>query len=249
MNEQVSQQGRGGTTLEADMVCAACATVNPPGTLLCQNCGHNLRDQMHERLNMEAALPLEDEGESRSRLLYGLLTVLGLLVLVYVAIFSSSIAESLYAVQSDRVGGELWEGRAAAVFEPLAELVEAAPRQLSALAPEEGAVAAGGPMEGWFLLMRVTPYGTRPIGIAMTKKEDAKLIFVARLNGGGEVRGTATVTNNNADTDTLVFRNDNLYVDGYGYAQPSQQGGYLLAGFADIYETPFELLAYPISAP
>ncbi|HOJ68818.1 MAG TPA: hypothetical protein PLH06_08470, partial [Candidatus Hydrogenedentes bacterium] len=86
--------------LDADAVCAQCGMVNPEGTLLCKNCGNNLRDQRMLRLQADEALQgRETAAEQRNTFLRNALGVLGVLVLLYLGLNASSLMNLLTSPQ------------------------------------------------------------------------------------------------------------------------------------------------------
>ena len=73
--------------IDADTVCEKCATVNPEETLLCKSCGNNLRDQRIERMARGGAIELGDVGESKFRILTGVLITIGFVLIGCVLLF------------------------------------------------------------------------------------------------------------------------------------------------------------------
>ena len=73
-------------TLDADAVCGACGTVNPEGTLICKQCGNNLRDQRHQRMHAADAEIGVDTAQSRRRIIDIGLGVFGILVVAWAVI-------------------------------------------------------------------------------------------------------------------------------------------------------------------
>lgn len=178
-----------GEMLDADAVCAQCNTVNREGVLICRTCGNNLRDQRMVRLAAE--LEMEQAGVSQSRrgLLRGMLTALGILLILWTALNVNQITEWLVAIQSPSEGSveSLW---ADAALDALAAELEG-----QTVTEEESAQAIAVPatetsMEGLFVLaekVQDAPYV--PCGLALVRQEGDQLIFAAKADADTMARG------------------------------------------------------------
>lgn len=224
-----------GMALDADAVCAQCGTVNPEGTLICKVCGNNLRDQRTLRMQSEQSLESAVEPPAARRWLAGALTVIGSLVILFVAVNVDSIVG--YAV-SGEVGAfsivDLWSGPQAGVFETLKAEIEANPASPESIqaAIDAAAVAQEGEyasvMEGTWVLYPENPaLDAAPLGTARLKLEGAEYAFVAVLEGGAEFRGWATERQPGlltADVTRAAALQDSQYLPVYGYAQIEATG-------------------------
>lgn len=108
--------------IDADTVCEKCATVNPEETLLCKSCGNNLRDQRIERMARGGAIELGDVGESKFRILTGVLITIGFVLIGCVLLFFPNIESWLVDIQTIEAGvdnSDLWSGAEGNIYDDM----------------------------------------------------------------------------------------------------------------------------------
>jgi hypothetical protein len=203
---------------DADAVCEACNYVNPEGTIICKQCGNNLRDQRMRRI--EIGMVLASEGQRPQTLLFlrGALTVLAILIIVWAAFNAEAFFNRIFGLTPDELNpsASYFEGEEAPFFDALAQEMEAAPfteeelanlpaqgRELrpgryllKALVREGGETAEGDTADGTAedspegaTEAPVTESEGEPIGQAMVSQAEEGFFYVAELDGIGEVRG------------------------------------------------------------
>lgn len=239
-----------GMHLDADAVCAACGTVNPEGTLICKVCGNNLRDQRMRRLQAEQVLESGGEPAESRRWLAGLLTGVGAILVLIVALNVNYIAEVMVNGGAGGSGvSRLWKGDAASLFDGLRDelRLKAVPSEaeieaamaLAVAAEEEGAEPPV--VDGYYLLMppNATP-NAPPLGTAAVRtNETGEIAFVALLSAGSEVRGWGAQRSAvmlTAEADRCAMLVDNVYMPVFGFASREEGGSYSLWGQYQISE-------------
>lgn len=209
--------------IDADAVCEHCATVNPPGTLLCKECGNNLRDQRQARMAAEAALETP-EGTRPRRVLSALLTVLGLLIILYAALNINRIEEWLVAGMTTSPGAaegdpaDYWNGPDAALYESLEE-------QAREMRVPRTVRPAEGPLEdytGGYVISLQARGARRTVGQAAAEQQGDTVHFAAIIFGQRPtaVRGRGTITQTGAIEVRLagIKRGDDIMA-GFGFAE------------------------------
>ncbi|MBP9002327.1 MAG: hypothetical protein KBH78_01720 [Candidatus Hydrogenedentes bacterium] len=224
--------------LDADAVCAQCGMVNPEGTLLCKNCGNNLRDQRMLRLQADEALQgRETAAEQRNTFLRNALGVLGVLVLLYLGLNASSLMNLLTSPQASTenvvtVTPHLyWEDQAkAAPFEALAKQVDTLPSEVEAQTARMNATIT--PLHtARYALFSTGINGEQYAGCASVRVQGQEVLFAAKLLNGLEIRGE--VLNSEGLFYTPWDRSgvkmpDGSYQYGAGNGQQQADGGWML---------------------
>ncbi|MCC6154760.1 MAG: hypothetical protein IT367_13420 [Candidatus Hydrogenedentes bacterium] len=242
--------------LDADAVCELCGNVNPEGTLLCKQCGNNLRDQRSRRMHATGGPTSTVESSfSVSRIVRGVVIVFGICAVLWVALNVSTIetwlmsgVQSAEAKSANAVAPEeFWSGADAARYEALS----AALREHVMTAEEAGLTAPGSPLalpDGRYVLKRSTDPAASPSGSAIVKSEGEKVYFVAQLFGGTEVRGEGLIS-----SDTIlqapyigILDPDGTFSEAYGLAQIKPSGELECEGFFGAYERPASIVAIPV---
>lgn len=182
-----------------DAVCEACDEVNPPGTLLCKTCGNNLRDQQQRRFANQGAPELQDESllKQPRRFLAALLSVFGIVVIIWVALNKDNIFQWLTDAQmTGTVGGSaesaerFWTGESASVFDDMLRALERAPITAEEVSAAEFA-QTGELTTGRYYLKDGNYDGAVIIGQAYVYCDENEIYFVAKIPPGYEIRGTA----------------------------------------------------------
>jgi ribosomal protein L40E len=222
--------------IDADAVCEQCGTVNPEDTLLCKTCGNNLRDQRLRRIAGEQ----RPEGlrPARSSWIRGLLVVLAILFLLWVAMNVGRIEDFLMNVQMRPMGDAeaFWSGSLGRVFDQLAADLRANPTT-----PQQSAQAVSQPVvsdtyDGRYILVSRSLTRQIPVGEANVRVEGDVLRFVAVLpNRDIEVRGAARSEGNAriAARDSAGARINGRYYGVSGFAQKADTGGFECLGLCD----------------
>lgn len=242
--------------LDADAVCELCGNVNPEGTLLCKQCGNNLRDQRSRRMQATGGpASTADSSFSISRIVRGVVIVFGICAVLWVALNVSTIETWLMtSVQSAEAKSEnaippdaFWTGADAARYEALS----AALQEHVLTAEEAGLAPPGSPLalpDGRYILKRSTDPAASPSGSAIVKQDGDKVYFVARLFGGTEVRGVAQIS-----SDTVfqapyigIHDPDGTFTEAYGLALIKPSGELECEGFFGVYEQSASIVAIPV---
>ena len=108
-----------GGALDADAVCADCATVNPEGTFLCKDCGNNLREQKIRRSSENVAADVLVESPGHSAWLRKAVVILGALLALYLAVNATNIAGVLVGAHSSFEPKRMWRGEMGDIYESL----------------------------------------------------------------------------------------------------------------------------------
>lgn len=240
--------------LDADAVCATCGHVNPEGTLMCKTCGTNLRDQRQRRLAAEMQLEDNLKGENRSYLFSGLLTVFGLLIVLWAALNVDRITDFLVAGSGGSGLAQMyWNGPDGSLYDSLARELDGMAISRDELVALTRADASNTAYAGFFAILS-QPVGplAEPIGYARVRSEGPTVQFVGKLFNGIELRGSAYVQGNSLSAlqDTVAVAYDDRYVAARGVALRQSDGGYELYGQSDLSDADFQAYAYflPIQA-
>ncbi len=242
--------------LDADAVCELCGNVNPEGTLLCKQCGNNLRDQRSRRMHTTGGpTSVVESSFSISRIVRGVVIVFGICAVLWVALNVSTIETWLMSgVQSAEAKSEnairpeeFWTGADTARYEALS----AALQEHVLSAEEAGLTPPGSPLaspDGRYILKRSTDTAASPSGSAIVQQDGEKVYFVARLFGGTEIRGAAQIS-----SDTIfqapyigILDPDGTFTEAYGLAQIKPTGELECEGFFGEYERPASIVAIPV---
>jgi len=246
--------------IDADAVCEQCATVNEEGTLLCKVCGQNLRDQRARRLTAAQGPEMFEERVSRIRLLTGLLSILGLLLVVFTALNISNIEARLVTWLSADAGSEeggLWSGPNSQIYDELQNALEEYPTL-----PTRMAEALENPLDdrsynGRYVLMRPGRLDVnRVIGEANLSRRGDQVYFVVNLRDQPiDIRGYATLEQaGEGDELRAIARNtvgiivDGVQYSGFGFANRIPAGGHRIVAASDYQsdDTNHEILAYRV---
>lgn len=241
-----------GDRLYADAVCAQCSTVNPEGTLICKTCGNNLRDQRTIRLAAEQELGQQDKPVERRKVMLGLLTAFGLLLVLWVSLNVDTITTWLVSTgASGPDPSALWQGNNAATYEQmLSELDGAAPP-----ASEARAILTnfdkGDDINGIYVIAQSTSLGPRPVGSALIRQQDDTIYFAARIGNGTEVRGKAVQQGNSwaANYETTGAAQGDRHFAVAGVALHKPEGWYECFGQSEVSEDGYDFYAYKVPAP
>jgi hypothetical protein len=240
--------------MDADAVCEVCGNVNPEDTLLCKQCGNNLRDQRARRVTggehvMEAPVL---EGERTPFVRIGLV-ILGILLVVYVATNIGNIEDMMAGAQNaaPELAKAFWTGPDSAEYEAM--LTELKGR---AITVEQSDLAQQQPImdeniDGHYVLIGNSAlYKHLSVGRAVVKRDKDRILFVALVGRTNiEVRGYATVEGTSRmvarDTAGLVVQDN--YFGASGFAQKSAAGGYECYGLSDFQaEENYAIIAYKV---
>lgn len=185
---QNQSPGVGVAGIQTDAICAVCGNVNPEGTMQCVSCGNNLAEQHRQRLAQGGHQVFEDSVVTVRMMMSGAITVLGLLLVLFVALNLGRIENLMVEAQTTSGPVRLWNGKEAALYIDLFS-------QLAASLPSEEEVNAVletplpvTDIAGRYVLVTGTEAPIRA-GSAVLRRDGDMVYFVARVNQGGEVRG------------------------------------------------------------
>jgi hypothetical protein len=254
----------------ADAVCERCGTVNDEGALLCKACGQNLRDQRTRRLAGAKGTEALEEKVSRFRLLTGLLSAFGILLVVLAVLNLSNIEAGLVSVLSEErsaalSGTDWWTGQNAAIYEELLADLQNYPTSPELMQRALDDPATETAYNGRYILL---PSGALDaggvIGEAALRRRGNRVYFVALVGRfKTEVRGYAVLEQiaESGGEDAIerpVVRNtagfispEGVEVHGFGTTEPQAGGGHHVFAFTgganpDQADRKFELFAYRI---
>lgn len=255
---------------EADAVCERCGTVNDDGSLMCKACGQNLREQRMRRLAGARPAELPQERISRGRLAAGVLSAVGLLIVVIAALNISNIEAGLVSVMSEdpivvtETGG-LWSGPLAETFERLLSSLQDYPTSNADIQAALQDPVSERSYNGRYVLLEPGPLqASRVIGDAALERRGNRVYFVALLRRPVmEIRGYAIFEEVQDEgsgefVERPVVRNTASYMSadggeltGYGFSEPLDGGGHHIIavrpGLApDIADTQIDVYAYRI---
>ncbi len=245
---------------DADAVCEQCGSVNEEGTLLCKVCGQNLRDQRARRLSAAQGPEMFEERVSRIRLLTGLLSILGLLLILFTVLNISNIETRLATWLSADAGskeGGLWSGPNSQIYDELQGALEEYPTSRTRMAEALKDQLDDRSYNGRYVLM---PPGrldvNRVIGEANLSRRGDQVHFVVNLRGRSiYIRGYATLEQaGEGDELRAIARNtvgiivDDIQYTGFGFANRIPSGGHRIVAAIDNQseDANHEVLAYRV---
>ncbi len=261
--------GQGFQHIEADAVCERCGTVNDDGSLMCRACGQNLRDQRVQRLAGVRPAELPQDRISRSRLVAGVLSVIGLIVVVIAALSIENIEAGLVSVMSEEPvsasTGGMWDGPQAATYEELLADLRDYPTPVGDIQNALDNPATETSYNGRYVLLEPGALQAgRVLGEASLRRRGNRVYFVAMLRRPVmEIRGYAIFEEVEADggegtVERPVVRNTASYLSadgqelrGYGFSEPQEGGGHHVLAVtsgstADEADQQIDLFAYRI---
>lgn len=217
--------------LDADAVCERCGTVNPEDTLLCKTCGNNLRDQRMRRIAAGGEEQAVAPKSLRWSWLASILTVLGLVLLVWAALNAEEIMQGVFAAdETTAIAKSFWETPKSAVYEELKTEL-----QVNPVTPEaaQSAMRSALPINdftGRYAIMSAS--GTPvPMGSGIARQDGQTIYFLATLDRGlGEIRGEAQLVGTTpAAKDTAAIYHDGIYelASGVALKRDGEANGYL----------------------
>jgi len=231
--------------VDADAVCEQCGTVNDEGTLICRVCGQNLRDQRARRLAGAQAPVVGETKVSRVRIFTGVLSIIGILLVVVLVISLPRIEAGLTeALSEEPIGAadteDLWSGPSSALYDELRAGLNDYPSTRAQIKDALDNPIAESSYNGRYVLLRsgaLTP--DRVIGEAALQRRGDRVFFVALLSKPVmEIRGSAYLEDiSEAGSDTPVLRpmvrnsagylnDESVEIRGFGVADPLESGGH-----------------------
>ncbi len=211
---------------DADAVCEMCGTVNPEGTLLCKQCGNNLRDQRARRIAIEADTAIGSGGLSARDWVRGIVVMIGLLLIVWTAFNTDTIVDWFTPqVADDAPVEDFWRGPEAEPFEELYRTLAADPvLETSPRMPGETSERMG--LGDGRYAIEIQPEEDEEAvfggGAIAARAENGDFLFVALLRGGGEIRGRAQIeSSGSAASMNAAVRLKGRDVGAFGYVEPN----------------------------
>jgi ribosomal protein L40E len=238
--------------IDADAVCSECGEVNPQGTVLCKQCGNNLREQRLRRIETGPLLDVEGGHSSPLRLLTGLIALLGVLLVLWTAFNVETIVDWMAHgmtradVEREFRPRDLWRGEDGRVFTDLGNDLGEPGRMLfgmSATAP------AGDDLTGRYQLRPMQAIGmlNQPVGEAVVARDEGTFYVLARLANGTEIRAKAEQVGRD-----LVTRRAGIFVQGQhipamGYTSRAADGSLAVYAQSTLAEGVYTVLAYRLA--
>ncbi len=239
-----------GSKIDADAVCVQCGTVNPEGTLICRKCGNNLRDQRRLRLQAEEQLRMGEELPSTRKIVLGIIALIGAILIVIAGLNADSIM--MWLVSSGDFSfstGSPWSGdlgRELSIMEKDLKAQIIASNQIYAAIqrPINSEI-----FEGVFVVaVRNIEGNFVPVGKALVKPTGDKYLFVALLDNGSQVRGSAQKQN---ERFVVYWENASCEWNGQrgsasGIVSKREDGRYEGYGGTDLTNENFEFYAFKL---
>lgn len=235
--------------LDADAVCAQCGMVNPEETLICKQCGNNLREQRQRRLEAEQHLAGQGPGFEGRRWLKGIVSLAVLVVLLLTALNVDAIVAYMMRTNVVNPAETFWRGPEAAQYRVLLSELQAnipSPEQKEAVFRNPAVVDS---FEGYYVI--VTDDGRD--GDALLRPAmvgDGNLYDFVALVGPVEIRGRASLRENRlaADWNSAGVRYRGDHIPASGVVIQQSRGGF--DGFAQsaATESGIAFKAYQIGA-
>ncbi len=236
---------------EADAVCEQCGTVNPEGTLLCKACGNNLREQFERRV-AEGRAGGTFEAPSRSKAaLKGLLTAFGILLIIWVALNVEDIPRWLIGAgdaTTDPVKA-MWQGSQSGIFDQLSSKLGQMNFSDADIELAESTANLSEDYTGYYILKQDLGFGANVVGKAYVVEQSQLLYFVAELQQGVEVRGTANVEHGNRPTarhSASIKLSNGDYLAAFGFASKQEDGTMKCYGQSQADDKTRSVVAYRI---
>ena len=266
MNEEF-ETGQGGAgssagfvQIDADAVCEQCGSVNEEDTLLCKVCGQNLRDQRTKRLANAQGPEFFETGVSRIRLFTGLLSMLGLLLVVFAVLNIANIEASLVSflsADSATEGENLWSGPGSEIYEGLLRNLEEYPTSRSRTEEALNNPVTDRSYNGRYVLVRPGRVDANlVIGEANLSRRGDRVYFVAKLrNQPIEIRGYALLEQVGQEDELRAVARTNVgiiagdvHYSGFGFADRIPAGGHRIVAASDYdsNDVNHEILAYRV---
>jgi len=236
--------------IEADAVCENCGAVNPEDTLLCKQCGNNLRDQRHRRMSMEGALALAEDKVKPRQILKGLFVVLGLLLILLATFRADDLFAWLVQPEATYMGlpEDYWDGPEARLYDQLQRKLDDSPISRADIAAAQQQPSPGEILDGRYYL-KLSDNPIAPIiGHAYLQRSGDTYRFVAELSRDrAEIRGQATQSGEAQPRAELVaVKVLGKYISAYGFVdpEPAEDGAFICYGQTDGGERTYEFRAY-----
>ncbi len=261
---QTDQGGAGDSAgfahIDADAVCEQCGNVNDEDTLLCKVCGQNLRDQRSKRLANAQGPEMFEVRVSRVRLLTGLLSIFGLLLVVLAVLNISNIEASLVSflsADSGIAGESLWSGPGSEIYENLLRDLEEYPTSRSKTEEALNNPVTDRSYNGRYVLVRPGRLDVnRVMGEANLSRRGDRVYFVAKLrNRPIEIRGYALLEQAGQEDELRAIARSNVGIivddvqySGFGFADRIPAGGHRIVAASDFNDSDVnhEILAYRV---
>lgn len=249
-NPSPAPSAAGFQQIDADAVCEQCGTVNEEGTLLCRVCGQNLRDQRARRLaGAQGAPEVLEEKTSRVRVLTGVLSALGIVIVVAAVLNINNIQNAMVQVLTEdntvQAAGDLWTGPMASRYEEmLADLQQYPATQLQVQDALQNPVSETS-YNGRYVLMKPGALQmNQMVGEAELQRRGNRVYFVALMyDPQREIRGYAVLEEVGETGEvrpmvrnTAGFRTDSGDRRGFGTAEPLSGGGHRVLIFSSAVE-------------
>ena len=258
MDDQDLGQGQGFEQVDADAVCEKCSTVNDEGALLCKVCGNNLRDQRAQRIGSIGTPEMLDAGQSKIRMLTGLLVVMGILAVLYAAMNIGSFEAYLTSRLSDDPLANIddyWGGPEAPLYESMLQDILTNPTPEGARIASLADPQIETSFSGRYLILESGAVSTeRIVAEAQLTRYGSRILFVCvSQNGELDVRGygyfsprMGVVAASVIARETAEMRTGGNVEVVLGLSSPMEVGGHTVMARQLQNEAPREFLAYRV---
>lgn len=228
--------------IDADAVCESCGTVNPEETLLCKTCGNNLKEQRQRRISSNFATPPPVSARTVSlRALTGLLSVLGILVILFVVLNLADIEAALVEAMSGAPStSDVWSGETGRVLDEMALELNQYPSSNSDMFEAISNALVEDSFNGRYVIVTPSDLSRRGIvGEANLRKIGDQVYFVAKPRAANtQIRGVAHLSEIDGTVKPIVYDSGAAEHEGNrfpvkGFSTMLQDGGHLAVGQAD----------------
>lgn len=228
--------------IDADAVCESCGTVNPEETLLCKTCGNNLKEQRQRRISSNYATPPPVSVRIVGlRALTGLLSVLGIMLILFVVLNLADIEAALVQAMS---GGpstsNVWSGETGRVLDEMALELNQYPSSNSDMIEAISSPLVEDSFNGRYVIVNPNELSRRGIlAEANLRKIGDQIYFVAKPRlADAQIRGVAELSEIDGTVKPVVYDSGAVEYNGQrfpvkGFSTILQDGGHLAVGQAD----------------
>lgn len=225
--------------IDADAVCESCGTVNPEETLLCKTCGNNLKEQRQRRIRTNQAAPPPVSVRSVGiRALTGLLSVLGILLILFVVLNLSDIEAALVGAMSGAGQTDsVWSGETGRILDEMALELNQYPSSNSDMIEAMSSALVEDSFNGRYVIVSPNDLSRRGImGEAILRRIGDEVYFVAKPRlVDAQIRGVAQLSEVDGTVKPVVYDSGSVEVDGQrfpvkGFSTMLPEGGHLAVG-------------------
>lgn len=220
---------------DADAVCEACSYVNPEGTIICKQCGNNLRDQRLRRIEQGIGVVSEGARPKSVRMVLGVIAAVGVVLILVTALNAERIMNSMVGYDEAELNPSsgYWLSDDAPYFDELKAAIDAAPlTEAETSAPP--AQGDQGIRPGRYLIRQIPEEGESILGEALVAESEGQYYYVAVITGVGELRGIVDAESSRSRVSSIDagFKSTESgeIVAASGFAIRNPDGSYICRG-------------------